>query len=80
LTSYNFENLQTLSEDPDFEVKCFEGNPPAIVSIFDNKKAYVTLSATAQLAESSAIWSSNPSFIALAQNYFESEWSKASLV
>jgi len=70
--------MQNLSEDPNFEAKCFEDDPPAVVSIFDSKKAYVTLSATAQLAEASALWSHNPSFVALAQAYFESKWSKAS--
>lgn len=72
------EIIQNLSVDPNFEVKCFEDDPLAIVSIFDDKTAYVTLSAKAYLAEAAALWSSNPSFVALAQNYFEDKWKNAS--
>lgn len=70
--------VETLSKVHSFAVKYFDDPPPAIVTIFDNKEAFVTLSATAQLAGASAIWSNNPSFIALAQSYFENQWNKAS--
>jgi sugar-specific transcriptional regulator TrmB len=70
--------LQNLMEDSNFEVKYFDEAPKAIVSIFDNKEAIITLSATASLAEASAIWSNNPCFTALAQSYFENKWNQAS--
>jgi len=66
--------VQTLSRDPHFEVKYFTNPPPAIVTIFDSQEAYLTLSATAQLDSTSAIWSNNLGFIALAQAYFENKW------
>jgi sugar-specific transcriptional regulator TrmB len=66
--------VQTLSRDPNFEVKYFAAPPSAIVAIFDNKEVCITMHPTAQLAEASAIWSNNRSFVALAQNYFEKKW------
>ena len=68
------EIVQTLSRDQCFEVKYFKDPPPAIVSIFDAKEAYLTLAATAQLDSTSAILSNNLGFIALAQTYFEKMW------
>jgi sugar-specific transcriptional regulator TrmB len=68
------EIVQALSQNPNFEVKYFTAPPPAIVVMFDSKEACVTMSAVANLAEASALWSNNPSFIALAQNYFENKW------
>jgi len=69
--------LQTLLKDTRFEVRYFDAPPAAIVSIFDNKEAFVSMSPTAQLAEAPAIWSNNLSFIALAQDYFENKWKNA---
>jgi sugar-specific transcriptional regulator TrmB len=69
--------VRSLTRYPNFKVKYFNGPPPAIVSIWDDKKALVTISATAQLPGTSALWSSNPSFIELAQNYFEKRWKQA---
>jgi sugar-specific transcriptional regulator TrmB len=71
------KKLRTLTQYENFEVKYFDSPPPAIVSIFDNNEAYVTMSATAQLNESSALRSSNSSFVALAQNYFKDKWNSA---
>lgn len=69
--------MQTFADKASFEVRFFEDTVPSVVGIFDGKEAYVVLTATARLAEASALWSSNPSFVALAQNYFENKWSKA---
>lgn len=69
--------IKTFTEKSNFEVKFLEDAPPTIVSIFDDKEAYVMLSASAQLADASALWSTNPSFVALTQNYFENKWFKA---
>jgi HTH-type transcriptional regulator, sugar sensing transcriptional regulator len=69
--------LLDLTTDSNFELKYFDLPPKAIVSIYDGKEACVALSSTAHLAGSSAIWSSNPCFVALAQNYFENQWNKA---
>ena len=70
--------LQKLARNPSFQVKFFDEAPSAIVSIFDSKEAFVTLSTTSHLEGTSSIWSTNPCFIALAQSYFEKEWNNAS--
>ena len=71
------ETVQTLRENPHFEVKYFPGPPEAIVSIIDMKQAMITLSATAHLAGTESLWSNNTSFIALTQNYFENKWNNS---
>jgi sugar-specific transcriptional regulator TrmB len=72
-----FKIVQTLSKDPKFEVKYFADPPPAIVTIFDDKEACVTMSAMANLEGASAIWSNNLGFVALAQDYFENRWNNS---
>ena len=71
------ELLRNLLKNPSFQVKCFASPPPAIVSIFDEKEACVTMSAKAHLAGASALWSSNSSFVEIAQAYFEKKWNEA---
>ncbi len=69
--------VRTLTKNPGFEVKFFSGSADAIVSIFDRKLAFVNLSATANLESVSSLCSTNPSFIALAQNFFEHKWNNS---
>lgn len=69
------KSIQTLKKNPNYEIKYFHGAPQALVGIFDRKEATVTLSPTANLRGTANLWSNNPSFIVLAQNYFESKWS-----
>lgn len=69
--------IRKLSETPNFEVKYFDCPPEAIVAVFDNTEACVTLSATARFSGASAIWSNNPCFVTLAKNYFETQWKAA---
>jgi sugar-specific transcriptional regulator TrmB len=66
--------LQSLMTRGSFELKFFPEAPEAIVSIFDGKEASVTLSATANTAKASALWSNDPSFVALSQSYFKTKW------
>jgi sugar-specific transcriptional regulator TrmB len=72
-----FKIVQTLSQNPNFEVRYFSAPSPEIVTIFDSREAYVTMSQVAQLAEASAIWSNNHTFITLAQTYFENKWNNS---
>ena len=71
------DKVLSLERNPRFKIKYFFESPQAIVSIFDQKEAFVSLSATAQLGETSVIWSNNSSFIALAQSYFETKWNNS---
>jgi sugar-specific transcriptional regulator TrmB len=77
IESKALKKLRALAQYENFKVKYFVSPPPAIVNIFDNSEAYVTMSATAQLNEASALRSNNSSFVALAQNYFKDKWNSA---
>jgi hypothetical protein len=72
--------IQKLSINSSFNVKYFDAPLPAVVSIFDDREACITMSAEANLSEASALWSSNPCFIALAQSFFDSKWNDARLM
>ncbi len=68
--------IKKLSKVPNFRLRFLPPNAPvdAITSIFDEKESYTTFSASADLNDSSALWSNNPSFISVMHNYFESKW------
>ena len=61
-------------EQPSFEVKYIRYPPPVVMAVFDRKEVLVIASANAGLTESSALWSSNPSLVELAYNYFKVTW------
>ncbi|MFB3888396.1 MAG: TrmB family transcriptional regulator [Candidatus Bathyarchaeia archaeon] len=69
------EIIQMYKRHPNYAIRWFAGPPPAIISIFDNKEAVVTLSAAANLRAAGGLWSNNACFLVLAQSYFESKWS-----
>jgi sugar-specific transcriptional regulator TrmB len=66
--------VDALSDKPGFQVRYFPQSPDAIVTIVDNKEAFMALSATAFNTTTSSVWSNNTSFIGLAKNYFETKW------
>lgn len=70
--------LESLSRNPNFEVRYFSFVPEAIVSIFDAKEASITIAKTANLPQTCALWSNDPGFVALARNYLENTWKKSS--
>ena len=51
--------------------------PRAVVILVDNKEAFMITSPIADIREAPALWSDNPSFVILANNYFEDLWTKA---
>jgi sugar-specific transcriptional regulator TrmB len=71
------DKVFSLKRNPRFEAKYFSEPPQAILWIFDQKEAFVSLSATANLNETLGIWSNNSSFVALARNYFETQWNNS---
>lgn len=70
------EIIQTLKNNCGFKVKCFNHQPEAAVSIFDNKQAFVIMKSTAHLTGTVCLWSNNSSFIALLQDYFQNKWKR----
>jgi sugar-specific transcriptional regulator TrmB len=69
--------LEEFKKNPNFEVRYIPTQPQAVLSIYDEKEVFMTISATAALGESPTLWSSNPSFLATSQEYFESMWTTA---
>jgi sugar-specific transcriptional regulator TrmB len=71
------EIARKLSENEDFEVRYFSCAPEAVLTIFDGKEAAVTISKTANFAKTSALWSNDVSFVALARSYFDNVWNSS---
>ena len=59
-------------------VRFIPEQPKAVVILCDVKEAFMITSPTADIREAPALWSDNPSFVILANNYFEDLWAKAS--
>jgi HTH-type transcriptional regulator, sugar sensing transcriptional regulator len=71
------EIIQSLIVNKNFEARWFDGAPEAIISIFDEKEASVTITQIANSPRASALWSNDLSFVALAQNYFNNKWNSS---
>ena len=69
-----YEFLQTYSEYRNFEVRFVSSPLRAKVGIFDGKEVILGINVDCGFARSPALWSNNPSFVALAENYFEDYW------
>jgi len=59
-----------------FEVKDVSKTPRACLGIYDRKVVLLDTSATSAFIQTPMLWSSNPSLIVLAQNYFDTLWNK----
>jgi sugar-specific transcriptional regulator TrmB len=68
--------VEALSKNPRFEVRYFEKTPEALVTIVDNKEAFMTMTSVAHLGKADALWSNETSFVALARNFFIDQWNK----
>lgn len=68
------EITRNLAINQNFDLRFFSCAPEAVVSIFDGKEASITISKTANFAKTSALWSNDTSFVALARSYFENKW------
>jgi sugar-specific transcriptional regulator TrmB len=66
--------LRTYLKYQNFEVRFVPQPLIAKIGIFDSKEVILGVFMESGFARSPALWSSNPSFIALAENYFESCW------
>lgn len=70
------EFLQNHSQLKDFEIRFVPGTLGAKFGIFDSKEILLGININNGFARSPALWSNNPSFVAMAENYFESCWKK----
>ena len=63
-----------LSTNTNFKVKFTTSSQPAVITVIDDKEAFITMAAEAPLPSATALWSKNPSLVTLARSYFESSW------
>ena len=63
-----------LSKNTNFKVKFTPSSQPAVITVVDDKEAFITMAAEAPLSSAAALWSKNPSLVALARSYFEGIW------
>ncbi len=69
--------IKELKKYPSYELRYVLNCPSAQVTIFDKKEVFITTLAKAGFAESSTLWSNNPSLLSIIQGYFEMVWIKA---
>jgi hypothetical protein len=68
--------LQSHSKFKNFEVRFILSPLRAKMGIFDGKEVMLGINMDNGFAHSPALWSNNPSFAAIAENYFESCWKR----
>lgn len=68
------EIAKAFNKYPSFQIKHVNAPIKSIVAVFDKKEVLVFTSAALGLDEASALWSTNPHLVALAENYFEYLW------
>ncbi len=76
LINTRMEEIMTVERRAGAMIRFVNKQPPALLLMFDGKEVMIITSATGNL-ETSALWSNNPSLIALSKNYFESMWNSA---
>jgi sugar-specific transcriptional regulator TrmB len=68
---------ERLSVNRNFKVRVAPSPLPAIVTVIDDREAFITMASAVSLPTVTALWSKNPSLVALAQSYFECTWNSA---
>jgi sugar-specific transcriptional regulator TrmB len=78
LTSINMalEEIMSIEKQAGAVTRFLSAPPPALILLIDEKEVMIITSATGTL-ETSALWSTNPSLIALGKSYFENMWNSA---
>jgi len=66
--------LSDFKKHPSYELRYALGSPPVILAIYDRKRMLVTVSQVEDVTQSLALWSNNPSLLAVIQHYFEVLW------
>lgn len=66
--------LRTYLKCRNFEVRCVTQPLRAKIGIFDSKETILGVFIETGFARSPALWSNNPSFAVIAENYFETLW------
>ena len=77
-TGRNAEELiQSCRKSSFCQIRFLRSFPKTILGIYDGNAVFVILNPRTDLPDSPALWSNNPSLIAMAQGFFDALWSKA---
>ena len=66
--------IQDFKKYPSFKLRHIFKPPVAIVTVYDRKEVLVTTSAITDLGECPALWSNNPSLLAIINDFYEILW------
>jgi sugar-specific transcriptional regulator TrmB len=66
--------VQFCREKPSCQVKFIRHCPTIVLGIYDKKEVYIIANPKTDLPGSPALWSNNPSLVALAEDHFEILW------
>jgi sugar-specific transcriptional regulator TrmB len=73
----SWQLIQYCREKPSCQIKFFLEYPKTIFGIYDKKEVFIIVFPKTDLPGSPALWSNDPSLIAMAENHFETLWSTA---
>jgi len=71
------EFAKTSWKSPYAKIKYVHSPPRTVMAIYDKKEVFIYIKPTADLTESPALWSNNPSLVAMAEDCFEILWNTA---
>jgi sugar-specific transcriptional regulator TrmB len=71
------EFAKTYWRPPNAEVRQLQSLPRTVMALYDKKEVYIYLMPSADMTDSPALWSNNPSIVAMAEDYFETLWKAA---
>lgn len=63
--------------NPNAMIRYLQSPPKTVIAIYDKKEVFIYMEPTADFTASPALWSNNPSVVAMAESYFEMLWIKA---
>ena len=66
--------LRSMKDFPNFEIRCTDAPPEALVTVYDDKEVLMLTSAITGFGQAAALRSTNLCMVKLAQEYFETMW------
>ena len=72
-----FDFGKTCWSGPYAKIKYTDAFPKTVMAIYDQCEVFIFVESKADLTESSAIWSDNPSLVSLAKDHFNLLWNEA---
>ena len=71
------EFVKTYWKSPHAKIRQVHFPPKTVMAMYDKKEVFIYVIPTADMTESPALWSNNPSLVAMAEDCFERLWNTA---